>query len=122
MKRPVFAVLVAVALVFSGGATLAHHGWAWTTGGNIELTGIIKMARLGNPHGVLEVDADGEVWTVEVGQPWRNRRAGLKDGDLVEGVEIRAIGQPSADLSDRRMKVERLYLGDQEYILYPNRN
>ena len=115
------AALVTLALVFSGGA-LAHHGWSWTTGGNIELTGIIKTVRLGNPHGVLEVDVDGDVWTVEVGQPWRNRRAGLKDGDLAEGVEIRAIGQPSADISDQRMKVERLYLGGQEYILYPNRD
>ena len=122
MKRPVFAVLVAVALVFSGGSTLAHHGWAWTTGGNIELTGIIKTARLGNPHGVLEVDADGEVWTVEVGQPWRNRRAGLKDGDLAEGVEIRLIGEPAAEPSAKRLKAERLFLGKREYTLYPDRD
>ena len=49
-------------------------------------------------------------------------QAGLKDGDLAEGVEIRAIGEPSAELSDKRMKVERLFLGKQEYILYPNRD
>ena len=116
------AVALAAALVFGGGAALAHHGWAWTTGGNIDLTGTIKTVKLGNPHGVLEIDVDGEVWTVEVGQPWRNRRAGLKDGDLAEGVEIRLIGEPSADISQKRMKVERLYLGDTEYILYGNRD
>lgn len=120
--KTAFAALAAIALVVCSGVAVAHHGWAWTTGGNIELTGIIKTVRLGNPHGILEVDAEGEVWTVEVGQPWRNRRAGLKEGDLAVGVEIRAIGQPSADLSDRRMKVERLYLGDEEYNLYPNRD
>ena len=105
-----------------GSTVWAHHGWAWTTGGNIELTGAIKTVRLGNPHGILEVDVDGDVWIVEVGQPWRNQQAGLVDGDLAEGVEIRAIGEPAADVSLRRLKVERLYLGDREYILYPNRN
>lgn len=33
--------------------------------------------QLGNLHGVLTVDVDGEDWTVEVGQPWRNERAGM---------------------------------------------
>ena len=103
-------------------ASLAHHGWAWTTGGNIELTGIIVAARLGNPHGILEVDAEGEVWRVEVGQPWRNAEAGLKDGDLAPGVEIRIIGEPAAEPAEKRLKAERLYLDGQEYILYPDRD
>lgn len=121
MRFPL-AVFLTLALVVQGGLALAHHGWSWTTGGNIELVGVIKEARLGNPHGVLRVEAEGEVWTVEVGQPWRNARAGLKDGDLAVGVEIRAIGQPAADLDEKRMKVERLYLGEREFILYPERD
>ncbi|MEQ8664178.1 MAG: DUF6152 family protein [Rhodospirillales bacterium] len=104
------------------GAALAHHGWAWTTGGNIELIGIITSVKLGNPHGVLKVDAEGDVWTVEVGQPWRNEDAGLEPGDLAEGVEIRVIGQPSVNIEDRLMKAERLYIGGVEYNLYPNRD
>ena len=86
MQRSVWSVLLVGALMLgSVGAALAHHGWRWTTGGNIEVTGIITAAQLGNPHGVLTVDADGQVWRVEVGQPWRNERAGLKDGDLKKG-------------------------------------
>ena len=97
MKRSLSAALVAGILTVGAAATaLAHHGWRWTTGGNIELTGIIAAAELGMPHGVLKVDAEGEIWTVEVGQPWRNKRAGLKDGDLRKGVEIRIVGEPSA--------------------------
>ena len=49
-----FAVLIFGMIT---GVAWAHHGWSWTTGGNIELTGIIKTAKLGNPHGVLTVDA-----------------------------------------------------------------
>ena len=66
----------------------AHHGWRWTEDGNFELTGIIRAAQLGNPHGVLTVDVNGELWTVEVGQPWRNERAGLKDEMLAVGREV----------------------------------
>ena len=123
MQRSVWSVLLVGALMLgSVGAALAHHGWRWTTGGIIEATGIITAAQLGNPHGVLTVDADGEVWRVEVGQPWRNERAGLKDGDLKKGGGVRSVGEPSADIKDKRVKAERLYLGKKEYKLYPERD
>ena len=122
MTRLLFIAVLALGLTVPTGEALAHHGWSWTTGGNIDLTGIIRTVRLGNPHGVLKVDVEDEEWTVEVGQPWRNKRAGLEDGDLAEGVEIRVIGEPAADVSERRIKVERLFLREREYVLYPGRD
>ena len=100
----------------------AHHGWSWTPGGNIQLTGVIVETKLGNPHGILVVGVEDERWTVEVGQPWRNERAGLKDGDLSPGTEIKVEGEPSANIEDRRLKVERLWLDGEKYELYPRRN
>ena len=120
--RQLLAVVLAVGLAVPGGTALGHHGWSWTTGENIELTGVIQSARLGNPHGELEVAADDEVWTVEVGQPWRNERAGLGPGHLAKGIEIRAIGEPSGERSEKRMKAERLVIGGEEYVLYPPRD
>ncbi len=122
--RKVAITLAAIAglLMFQSLPGLAHHGWSWTTGGNIELTGVIQRVSLGMPHGVVYVDADGEIWTVEVGQPWRNERAGLKPGDLAKGVEIRAVGEPSANVGDKLLKAERLYIGKREYNLYPDRD
>lgn len=123
MRRIINSIAFAgLVIIHTAGLALAHHGWAWTTGGNIELTGIIKSAQLGNPHGVLKVDAEGEVWTVEVGQPWRNQRAGLKPGDLAPGVEAKFVGEPSVNIDDKRMKAERIYIGGREYVLYPNRD
>lgn len=120
------AILLTLVLVVGiGGFSTpapAHHGWSWTTGGNIDLTGEIVSVALGLPHGVVDVSVEGETWTVEVGQPWRNQRAGLADGDLAEGVEIRVIGEPSADPDARRMKAERLFLDGREYVLYPDRD
>lgn len=123
MKKASLAVIaLVVGMLAQTGASFAHHGWSWTSGDNIELIGVIREISLGMPHGTLQVDAAGEVWTVEVGQPWRNESAGLQPGDLAEGVEIRAVGEPSADLSDRLMKAERLYIGEREFILYPDRD
>lgn len=116
------ATVITLALLIHPLPVMAHHGWAWTTGGNIELTGVIRDVSLGMPHGIVHVDADGEVWRVEVGQPWRNERAGLRAGDLAEGVELRIIGEPAADIADKRMKAERLYIDDREYDLYPRRD
>ena len=120
MKRLI--LLTAAIFSLAGSAAWAHHGWSWTTGDNIELIGVIKAVSLGMPHGTREVDAEGDVWTVEVGQPWRNERAGVVDGDLAEGVEIRIIGEPSANIEDRLLKAERFYLGEREYDLYPDRD
>ena len=122
MMKRLFIAVLALGLTAPMGGALAHHGWSWTTGGNIDLIGIIKIVRLGNPHGILKIDVEGEEWTAEVGQPWRNKRAGLEDGDLTEGVEIRVIGEPAADVSKKRVKVERLFLRKREYVLYPGRD
>ena len=122
MKRLMMVMTAAAGMLGFAGSVLAHHGWSWTTGDNIELVGIIQEVSLGMPHGTVSVDAEGDVWTVEVGQPWRNERAGLVDGDLAEGVEIRVIGEPSANIDDRLMKAERFYLGEREFDLYPDRD
>lgn len=120
MRRRTF-VLTAVSFVAVSPA-LAHHGWRWTADGNFELTGLIKTVKLGNPHGVLTVDADGEIWTVEVGQPWRHDRAGLKDEQFTSGKEIKIIGHRAEDASNLTMKAERLTLDGQNYVLYPDRD
>ncbi len=123
LKARLAPVAAFVAILVIGATTaLAHHGWSWTTGGNIQLTGLIKTVKLGNPHGVLTVDAEGEVWTVEVGQPWRNQRAGLKAGDLAKGVEVRIIGEPSVNINDKLMKAEEIFISGKRYDLYPGRD
>lgn len=123
MLRLLTRLLVAGTVVaMLASASVAHHGWSWTTGGNIDLIGIIKSARLGNPHGVVTVDAEGEIWTVEVGQPWRNERAGLKPEHFAVGAEMRFIGEPAADRSKKLMKAERIFVKGREYKLYPERD
>ena len=101
---------------------LAHHGWRWTSDGEFELSGIITAADLGNPHGVLTVQADDEVWTAEIGQPWRNAEAGLTDDMLAPGTEVVLRGHRSADPDRLVMKAERVIIAGTVYDLYPNRS
>lgn len=119
MKRIALGLTTALLLPLTA---LAHHGWSWTTGGNIDLTGVVTEIELGNPHGIVTVDVEGETWTVEVGQPWRMDRSGLAEGELVKGIDLRVIGEPSADKEERRVKAEKFYIGDKEYVLYPERD
>ncbi len=123
IARGVVAVLVALAVT----PAASHHGWLWAEDENFELTGVVKSARLGNPHGLLTVAArggasGGGTWTVEVGQPWRNKRAGLTDDKLVPGVELTASGHRSSDPSRRLMKAERIIIAGRTYDLYPERD
>lgn len=109
------------ALVFAAVPVSAHHGWNWTTGENVELTGTITGTRLGYPHGEVDLDVDGERYTVEVGQPWRNDRAGLDEDDFAQGREIRVEGEVPSDSDARVLKVERLWLDGELHELYPDR-
>ncbi|MDJ1008590.1 MAG: DUF6152 family protein [Paracoccaceae bacterium] len=100
---------------------LAHHGWRWTAEGKFELRGVIRSAELGNPHGLLTIAANDELWTAEVGQPWRNERAGLDDAMMAPGTEITVIGARAADPERLVMKAEILVIDGMRYILYPDR-
>ena len=122
-KRRSLTALAALAVLGIGTqAAFAHHGWSWTSDENFELTGKITEAKLGNPHGRLILAANDAEWIVEVGQPWRNSRAGLTDAMLAPGVELTALGQRSADPAERRMKAERVRIEGTLYDLYPDRD
>lgn len=113
-----FAVLVSLHVA---SAAQAHHGWAWATDEEFEITGVIQSARLGNPHGELTIDVDGEEWVVEVGQPWRNDRVGLTEEMLSPGREITVHGHRSAKEGERLVKAERVVIDGENYDLYPGR-
>jgi hypothetical protein len=100
----------------------AHHGWAWAEDGNSELSGVVVAAKLGNPHGEVTLDVDGAHWIVEVGQPWRNQRAGLKDEMLAKGTRLKAVGHRHADPGKKLFKAERVFIDDRKFDLYPDRD
>ena len=60
-------------------------------------------------------------WTVEIGQPWRNERAGLTRQMLTPGVRLLVHGHRSAKKGERLMKAERIIIAGKSYNLYPDR-
>ncbi len=113
------ATLAVVAL--AAGRAQAHHGWGWATDEEFEITGVVQAIRLGNPHGEVDIVSDGEMWTIEVGQPWRNERAGLSAALLAAGTEILVHGHRSKKPDARLVKAERVVIAGKNYDLYPGR-
>ncbi len=127
MNRRHFLSLAGLALATGAAGLLrprpvsAHHGWGWATDEEFELTGSIKTVHLGNPHGEMALDVNGQEWMVEIGQPWRNSRAGLTPEILSAGTEVTVHGHRSNDPDQRVMKAERLVIAGRDYNLYPDR-
>ena len=118
--RVALLVLAAGALVAQG--VSAHHGWGWASEEEFELTGKITNVRLGNPHGEVTLDANGEKWIVEVGQPWRNEQAGLTPELLSVGRILTVHGHRSKKHSEKLMKAERVIIDGKSHNLYPDRD
>lgn len=117
--RLVICAAIAIAVSMP---SFAHHGWTWAEEANSEITGVIVGVKLGNPHGELTLDVSGTTWVVEVGQPWRNEHAGLKDEMLVKGVTLTVSGHRHADPKKKVFKAERVFIGGKKFDLYPDRD
>jgi len=103
-------------------AARAHHGWDWAEDEEFTLTGVIRAVRLGNPHGELDLEAADGLWTAEIGQPYRNDRAGLTEATLAPGTEATVEGHRSRDPNVRLIKAERIIIAGKLYDLYPDRS
>ena len=114
-----FFIIGLVAFLSKG--VLAHHGWGWATDEEFEITGRIVSVKLGNPHGEVTIEVENEKWVVEVGQPWRNQRAGLSEDLLKVGRTITIHGHRSARKGERLVKAERVMIDGVDYDLYPDR-
>ena len=122
LQHAVRSLAAAALLIGMAGPAAAHHGWVWAEDVNSELAGTIVAAKLGNPHGELTLAVDGANWIVEVDQPWRNERAGLKDAMLVKGVKLTVSGHRHSDPKKKIFKAERLVIDGKTDDLYPDRN
>lgn len=120
-RRGVIALFALVgSILVAAPMAMAHHGWRWTEDGKFEITGLVAETKLGNPHGIVKLDVEGKIWTIEVGQPWRNKRAGLTDAMFAKGAEITFVGRRSAKASERVVKALRVRIKGKNYDLYPN--
>ena len=102
-------------------AAVAHHGWNWAEEEQTEMQGTIREVYIGPPHPALQVEAaDGEVWTVELGNPRQTAAAGFGEDSTAPGAPIVVLGHRSLDPADVRMKAVRITVDGTQYDIYPN--
>lgn len=128
MKKPAsFRVLLLTSALAATSVTLAmpaaaHHGWSWAEAEETTLQATITAISLNPPHPELTVtDADGNEWTIELGNPGRTERAGFVDGTAKVGDTITILGNRSLDQNERLMKAVRITLAGTNYDFYPER-
>jgi len=95
-------------LPLAAGPVLAHHGWS-SYDANTVLTfeAPILAVRYQNPHGEIELEADGKRWLVVLAPPARMERRGLPREKLAVGTLVRVEGYPSR-VHDGEMRAERI--------------
>jgi hypothetical protein len=120
-RRHILAAAGSAAFLAAMPRAFAHHGWSWTGSGFFQLEGRVAAIYFGNPHPILDVDVEGEVWRVELAPPGATAAAGFTETTAKAGDEIVAIGNRSQDPAERRMKAVRLITGGKTYDVYPRR-
>ena len=114
-------MLLVLAAGLASGSALAHHGWTWYTGAALELTGVVKETRWGNPHDRITLEVDGQTWDVWLGPPGRNKHSGFSTGAVNAGDTITVFGHRHVDGSRFEMKTERIRIGEDLFNVYPER-
>ena len=83
---------------------------------------VITAVSLAPPHPELTVtDAEGQVWTIELGNPRRTDRAGFTEGVAKPGDAVTILGNRSLDPEERVMKAVRITLAGRAFDFYPER-
>lgn len=82
----------------------------WETREKVDITGRIASVRIGDAHANLTVEANGQTWTIELGEPWHMVRANLKPESLVVGKAISVHGFGSSKPDELVIKAERIVI------------
>lgn len=120
-RRLVITALAGAAMLVNI-PVLAHHGWAWAEGEQMELKGTIKTISMAPPHPMLMVTADdGKAWQVDLGNPNQTARSGFTGDTAKPGEAITALGNRHLDKSKAHMKAVRIVIAGKNYDMYPER-
>lgn len=121
-RRAFFGWMVAAAALAPAASAVAHHGWSWAEGEQMQLEGTIDSISMSPPHPVLQVrDGSGVVWRVDLGNPNQTARSGFTAETARVGDPITVIGNRNKDPDQIHMKAVRIVLAGRNYDMYPER-
>jgi hypothetical protein len=120
--RRSFAALVA-AFVFTALPAFAHHGWGGNGSDEFEITGTVESpVSLAGPHATMKIKAQGQVWEITLAPPARTSRAGLTEGAIPVGAEVKIHGHRNSDKNRFEIKTERVSWNGKTFNVYPDRS
>lgn len=124
-RRSVSVVVSALvsALVLTALPAFAHHGWGGNAAEEFEITGTVETAvSLAGPHATMKIKAQGQVWDITLAPSARTARAGLTEGVIPVGAEVRIHGHRNSDKKRFEVKTERVTWNGRTFNVYPDRS
>ncbi|WP_266204951.1 DUF6152 family protein [Pontibacter kalidii] len=97
--------------------SVLHHGWAnYDQTKTLDYTGLVEELTYENPHGMLKMQHEDNMWTVVLAPTSRMESRGLTEDMIQPGDSVRVVGYPHKEVKDE-MRAERIYVGDKKFEL-----
>ena len=98
-------LLVAAGLLLGGVTALAHHSQSGEFDRNkqIEFSGTVKAIEWTNPHGYVQIDANGTIYRAEIQAPNGLYRAGWRKDSVKPGTIVTFKGSRSRDAASKNV-------------------
>jgi hypothetical protein len=99
----------------------AHHGWSGNTEPLVLTATVVSSVSLTGPHATMKVrDNKGQTWDVTMAPAPRTSAAGLKEGMIPVGAEVRLEGRRNADSKRFEIKTRRVTWNGRNFDVYPD--
>lgn len=101
--------LALVAALLAPLPAAAHHGWAGQDNNKVtSLEGKIEAVRYRNPHGEIELSAEGKRWLVTLAPIGRMEARGVTESALKVGQTVKVDGARNLDMSRNELKAAQI--------------
>lgn len=117
IRRLGLAVLAA--MLFTTTAQ-GHHGILFTSDEEISITGPVVKTLTGYPHFEIRVQEGDTRWAVDLGNPYRIKKAGLQPtgSEFRMGRVITVRGHPALDQSMKIIEARSILIDGKAHVLF----
>lgn len=112
--------LAAIAAALIATAATAHHGVIFTADKQISVTGPVVKPLTGFPHFEIRVQDGDTRWAVDLGNPYRMKKAGLQPtgSEFRHGRVITVVGHPALNEKLKMIEARTIIIDGEEHVLF----
>ena len=104
-------IIITTLFALATGVAFAHHGWSeYDSANTLKVSGVIKHAGYEHPHGHVQLESAGKIWSVVLAPPSRMSARGLPPADLKAGAKVEIVGYANRSKPEE-MRAERITIG-----------